>query len=404
MPLVFIPGLIEIFRSPKEILMRTEAIVGAFALVAAVVYGGTARLRELVRARAVVAVVAGTLLWAVVTTFTSTHRMLSIDSLVTAVASVVLFVCVWYIAPKIPAKALLVLVPAVVLNAILIALQGFQIWNPFRFSTEYDVEHLLATGMIGNPNDVGAYFALSSLILLLASPVLGGRWRWISLAAGIVAACGLLLSQARTALLALGAAMILIGMRRSYKAAVAVIVLLAAALAVGAFLRVPVITRLVQLPRHAMKGEWNIVLSDRMPAFLAAAEMFRDHPLVGVGPGVYKFHFFDYRIAVTEKYPAGVVRAAGVNFSEVHNDHLQFLAETGLPGYALFFAALLILAGRWKHGGEDQSERARLASALGLPLAGCLFVLALAFFPLQIAITRHLLITVSALILGWRST
>jgi len=386
--LVFAPGL-EIFRSGKEALMRLQAIVSAFALAMAVAYGGTERLRELFRDRAVAAVLAGSVVWTAITTLTSGHRLLSVDSLVTVVCSAMLFVAVWYVARAIPVAALLVLVPGVLINTALATLQEYAIWNPFHVSV-VEVQHLEATALLGNPNDVGGYLALCAIVLFAAAEVLHGRLRWIAAAGCAVAIAGVFVSQTRTAVLAIAATAVFLAARRSYKAVLVSAAVIVLALLVATQVELPALTRLTKIPSEIAKGNWNVVLSDRLPAFAAAAGMFREHPLFGVGPGAYKFFYLPYRIRMTGIYPEAVMRGAGVNFAETHNDHLQLLAETGLPGYALFVAACVILArrDRW----------------LGLPLVIMVAVLALAFFPLQIAATRHLLITVSALLIGWRRT
>jgi O-antigen ligase len=386
--LVFAPGL-EIFRSGKEALMRLQAIVSAFALAMAVAYGGTERLRELFRDRAVVVVLAGSVVWTAITTLTSGHRLLSVDSLVTVVCAVMLFVAVWYVARAIPVAALLVLVPGVIINTLLATLQEYAIWNPFTVSV-VQVQHLEATALLGNPNDVGGYLALCAIVLFAAAEVLHGRLRWVAAAGCAVAIAGVFISQTRTAVLAIAATAVFLAARRSYKAVLVSAGVIVVALLIATQVELPALTRLTKIPSEIAKGNWNVVLSDRLPAFAAAAGMFREHPILGVGPGAYKFFYLPYRIRMTEIYPEAVMRGAGVNFAEAHNDHLQLLAEAGLPGYALFVAACVILArrDRW----------------LGLPLVIMVAVLALAFFPLQIAATRHLLITVSALIIGWRRT
>jgi len=383
------PG-VDLFRIAKESVMRLQAIVSAFLLAVAVAYGGSARLRELLRDRAVVAVLAGILVWTAVTTLTSGHRLLSVESLVTVVCSVILFVAIWYIAPQVPAAALLALVPGVVVNTLFAALQEYRIWNPFLFAQDIGAwDHLATTALIGNPNDIGGYLALCAVVLLMASASLEGRLRWISVAAGVIAILGVFVSQTRTAALALVAAAAYVALRRSWKLALAVAVAVLLSLLIATRVDLPVLTRIAQVPSYLARGEWNVVLSDRLPAFAAAVGMVADHPVVGVGPGAYKYFYLAYRIRASEIYPSVIMSGAGVNFAETHNDHLQVLAETGLPGYALFIAACVVLVRRSRNA---------------LPLVITLAVLALAFFPLQIAVTRHLLITISALLVGWSRT
>lgn len=69
-----------------------------------------------------------------------------------------------------------------------------------------------------------------------------------------------------------------------------------------------------------------------------ANEMFRDHPVFGVGGWGYPIYLHQY-LTPEEKKQMQIV--GGVN---VHNDSLQFLAEQGLVGYGLQVLAALLLA------------------------------------------------------------
>ncbi|PYQ27447.1 MAG: hypothetical protein DMF56_20035 [Acidobacteria bacterium] len=397
----FAPGL-DMFRAPKEAAMRAQAIISVFALAVAIVYGGTSRIRQLLRERGVIAILGGAVLWSIITTLTSQQRILSIQALVTILCSAILFVAVWYVARDVPVAALLVLVPIVVVNTLLAALQEFSIWNPFDFrAAELQTAHLRASALIGNPNDVGGYLAICAVVLFGASEFLRGRLRWIAAIGAFAALAGVIVSQSRTAVITVAAAAAFIGVRRSWKTALVVTLLVIALLVVATRIDLPAFTRVARIPEQLMRGDWDVLFSDRLPAFVAAYGMFRDHPFLGVGPGAYKYLYMSYRIHLSEIYSARLMRGAGVNFAEAHNDHLQLLAETGLPGYALFVAACVVIALRVRRKGESDDERAQFAAQLAIPFVITVAVLALAFFPLQIAATRHLLVTMSALILGW---
>lgn len=397
----FAPGL-EMFRTAKEAVLRTQAIVSALALATAVAFGGTERLRAMLRDRAVVAILASVLVWTAISTLTSGNRILSIESFASICCSLLLFVAIWYIAPKFPVVALLVLVPAAIINVALSAMQEYQIWSPFEFG-EILPAHLAATAMIGNPNDVGCYLALCAVVLLLAGEALRGWPRTAASIGGVIAFIGVFVSQTRTAILALAATAFVVGLRRSRRLALAIVGAMFVTLLIAYFVDLGAVSRLAHMPKSLARGQWNVVFSDRLPAFAAALAMFGDHPLFGVGPGAYKYFYFGYRVRLIETYPEAIMGSAGVNFAEVHNDHLQLLAETGLPGYALFVAACVVIALRARRT-NTETDQARLAAQLALPFVVVVAVMALAFFPLQIAATRHLLITVAALIAGWSRT
>ena len=398
---VFAPGM-EMFRTAKEAAMRVQAILSLFALAVAIAYGGTARIRELLRDRAVVVILAGALLCTILTTLTSQRRLLSIDSLVTVICSVILFIAVWYVADHLPITALLILVPAAAVNAILAALQELGIWNPFTFMYSLKSNpHLATSALLGNPNDVGGYLALCAIILFATTGFLQGRLRWVCATGALIALMGVVVSQSRTGVLTIAAAGIFLAFRRSRKTALIATLVLVALIFVAMQVDLPGLTRVAHIPSQLAQGQWDALFSDRLPAFATAVAMFRAHPLLGVGPGTYKFFYMPYRIHLNDVYPKEIMRGAGVNFAEAHNDHLQLLAETGIAGYALFVAACVVIALRARRNAESDDERVRFAAHLAIPFVITIAVLALAFFPLQIASTRHLLITTAALILGW---
>jgi O-antigen ligase len=142
-------------------------------------------------------------------------------------------------------------------------------------------------------------------------------------------------------------------------------------------------------------GEYNALATERFTAFTAAWSMFLDHPITGVGPGAFSWQYYDYKIRAEQRYPS--LRNAytrGTNYGEVHNDHLQALAEGGVVGYAGFVAmagALGVLSFTIPARAPDW--RLRFAHHLALPLAVFWIVLSLAQFPMV-----HL----AALCVGWR--
>jgi O-antigen ligase len=138
--------------------------------------------------------------------------------------------------------------------------------------------------------------------------------------------------------------------------------------------------------------------------FLCAIEMIRARPLMGMGPGCFKYHFMLTRLTLEKRYPPAWTRGWPMNFGETHNDHLQVAAETGLPGYALLLAAVLLLAipARRRDGAEAyRAERTIVGRAIRAPLAATFFVLALAQFPLQVAAPRLMFLTLGALAISW---
>ncbi|MGE3315577.1 MAG: O-antigen ligase family protein, partial [Planctomycetaceae bacterium] len=75
-------------------------------------------------------------------------------------------------------------------------------------------------------------------------------------------------------------------------------------------------------------------LKNRTVEVLAAARMFLDHPVSGVGPGMFNKHYPQYSGMV------GSVQASGGR--ESHNLFLGLAAETGLLGLLSFAAVVFV--------------------------------------------------------------
>ncbi|MBI5748100.1 MAG: O-antigen ligase family protein [Nitrospinae bacterium] len=69
--------------------------------------------------------------------------------------------------------------------------------------------------------------------------------------------------------------------------------------------------------------------SDRLLMWRTAGEMIKDKPIAGIGVGMYKVKFFEYRDKVLDKIPYfGVYEKA----EQSHNEYLQLWAEMGTIG------------------------------------------------------------------------
>ncbi|MDQ3281937.1 MAG: O-antigen ligase family protein [Acidobacteriota bacterium] len=400
-PLIFSPGMDDRMVISKETAFRAHAILAAFLAVVAIAFGATARMRAMARQRTLLIAIGAAFVWTLLAAALSTNRMLSMHSLVPVTCSLLLFLAVWYAAPRTPLIALDILVPVVIANTVLVTLQEYEIWQPFAMP-ELVQRHLTATGFIGNPNVVGSYLALAAIILGVAAYALRGLRRWIYVLGMLVAIGGVLVSQTRTAFIVVVAGAALWARAWSFKRAVTILVLAAVLIGAAAALELPILQTLRAVPSQLAAGQWSAAFSERTSAYFAAIEMFRSRPLTGVGPGTYGFQYMPYRVRAQERYP-GVAEGSGTNFGDAHNDHLQFLAEVGLPGYVAIVAIGLLLAlGVLRRPREAASTpRHRVARALVIPLLGGVAVLCLAQFPFQIAVTRHLIVTMAALIAGW---
>jgi O-antigen ligase len=109
-------------------------------------------------------------------------------------------------------------------------------------------------------------------------------------------------------------------------------------------------------------------LANRFAENIAAASMYRDHPLVGVGPGNYSVVYLDYaqRIGLDQRAEerTGVEQAA-------HNLYLEALAELGTVGGLAFFAVLaMAFLGAWRARTRLPGRDALLGEGVLVALAG----------------------------------
>jgi O-antigen ligase len=109
-------------------------------------------------------------------------------------------------------------------------------------------------------------------------------------------------------------------------------------------------------------------LANRFAENVAAATMYRDHPLVGVGPGNYSVVYLDYaqRIGLDQRAEerTGVEQAA-------HNLYLEALAELGTVGGLVFFAVLAAaFLGAWRARAVLPGRDALLGEGVLVALAG----------------------------------
>lgn len=395
-PLAITPRDFDTFGAIKEVAFRLEAIVALLLLTLAALLGGTDRFRAMLRDRGTVMLLAAAVIATIVTALFSTHRVWTLQAVITVIASLLLFLLAWYVSPVLGGGVFVTLAAVGALESVLVAMQATGTWQPFVLRDTGIVSH---TGTLGNPNLVGTYLAIVAITLAAATAPSVGWRRWVCGIGGLIALGGAVASGTRTAVLAVGVTVVAMAIRRSAKHAAVAAVVLAVLFTAGVVARIPAALRLVDAVNEIRAGDWEAATSRRMGTFFTTFEMFRERPLVGLGPGTYKYHYMKYRARLPQRYLSVRMRHARTNAAEAHNEHLQYLAETGLVGYAVFAAALVYLAwGRVTGTGNP----ARIAAAVAMPLAVVVAVLTLAQFPLQSAASRHLIITLAGLLAGWK--
>ncbi len=393
LPMTVVTGGSDAFRLPKELVFRGEAIV----LLALLILRMRARI-PVGRWRPEFVLAAAIVVWTIVVTATSTNRALSIDSLITVIAAAVIFIATCVALESRSLEAVDVLMIGCCVNAAITVLQELGIWNPVPASEG----HYGSIGLMGNANDVGTFLLVPAVAAVVMAVTSIGKRRWIYLGVAIVLVSGLIASATRTALIAFVVSMIVLAITQTRRAVIVIgVVLLVVGLAVSS--PATTIGRGVrELGDAAIQRDYQRLFSERLLPFLAAAEMARDRPLLGVGPGCFRYHFMAYRVALAKKYPAEWTRGFPMNWGAVHNDHLQVAAEAGVLGSLLFLAALGVLAKR--SAGGEMTPRAAFARTLRWPLVTAIFLVCLAQFPLELAAPRLMFLTLGAICVTWDRT
>lgn len=390
LPLTVVRDGADAFRLPKELVFRAEGIV----LLALLILRVRPPFVAIGRWRPEILLTAAIVLWAMVVTVTSTNRALSIDSLITILAAAVIFIATCIAAESRSREMVDVLMIGCCVNAAITILQELSLWQPVPAAEG----HYGTVGLMGNPNDVGTFLLVPAVAAVVMAATSLGKRRWIYLAVSLLLVSGIVASATRTALGAFAAAMLILAVMQARRAVVLIgVVLLVAGLAVGS--PATVIGRSVrELGDAAVHRDYQRLFSERLPPFLAAAEMIRDHPLLGVGPGCFRYHYMPYRVALAAKYPAEWLRGFPMNWGAAHNDHLQVAAEAGAVGYLLFLASMGLLVRRQP---AEATPRARFARTLRWPLATAIALLCLAQFPLELAAPRLMFLSLGAFCVTW---
>ncbi|MEA2149728.1 MAG: hypothetical protein QOD69_1558 [Solirubrobacteraceae bacterium] len=251
-----------------------------------------------------------------------------------------------------------------------------------------------ATGPVLDPN----YYAQLLLPALAIGLVAALRERvpWRRLAAAAMAATILLaiaLTGSRGAALAVAAMlaalvwMRYLGARGLLIAAAAIAVTLA--LSPSYFQRLSTLTLAGATAPSGASGGADSSVRGRVTENLAAAQVFADHPLLGVGPGGFPLYYEEYAsrigIEIHGRRRAGA-DSGSQSRREAHNIVLGIAADLGITGLALFAAVIgLTLGGlrgarrRWLAAGRPEladGATALLVGLIGYLVAGLFLSLA----------------------------
>jgi hypothetical protein len=138
--------------------------------------------------------------------------------------------------------------------------------------------------------------------------------------------------------------------------------------------------------------DFDSLLSGRPDGWKAALEMFREHPWLGVGHGGYGSSFAPARLALMERGVEFWSNGRLAHFVNAHNEYLEMLAEWGLWGVAALAGAVVVLSRRlrdlWRAAPPIDCAHA-VSGALAAGGCAAFAVLALASFPLRLALTGY---------------
>ncbi|CAN5479634.1 hypothetical protein BH23CHL10_BH23CHL10_10670 [soil metagenome] len=216
-------------------------------------------------------------------------------------------------------------------------------------------------GPLGEKNHYAQYMLMLFPVgLMLAWSERRRTWRFLAIALTILVMLGVVLTFSRGAAVGMAAVlmvMALLGYVHFRQLA------LVGALVVGLLIIFPQYTqRLAAL--DVQEASSNRVIMSRATENVAAALVFVDHPLVGVGPNLFPSYYRDYAVEF-----GALVRSSD---RESHNLFLGIAAELGIIGLVAFLGILTSISRRllrarakWR---ATQPEAANIASGLLLSL------------------------------------
>lgn len=188
------------------------------------------------------------------------------------------------------------------------------------------VVHVRAAGFFGHPMTFAGYFCIYLPILFISflEKNISGRWQWLAGGLFIVNSAALMFNSTRGAWLAVALVVLVTLIYYILKCNKLAILSLVVLIAVGASLSFyqPFVKRLATITDTHYQSN-----TERILIWHSAFNMFKDHPITGVGLGQYKDNYQHKYISPKAKEP---------KLSHAHNNFMQMLAENGIIGFAGF--------------------------------------------------------------------
>jgi len=189
------------------------------------------------------------------------------------------------------------------------------------------------TACFSAPNGMGIYLAvLTPLLFGLAFFYLKGWKRYLVAMSAVLGCVGILMTFSAGAAIGLFVAVLFMAIIRRHK------VILASILAI--LLIAPLIMP-KNLQDWARKVNYNPIVfvcgPDRLTLYATAANMIRQHPVIGIGVNTFSKNYGRYKLPDMEKY------APTPDRMYAHNNFLHMGAEVGLLGLGIFVWFLIML-------------------------------------------------------------
>lgn len=395
MPFLVTPQAADPFRTPKDVFFQSTALLIFCVLVFRALSGHDPEPPRAYRWPLIVAALAT--LWTAITSLTAVKPEVAYVKPMTMFCLSVYFAAAIIVTKKrSPWITGAVFAPAA-FNALFALVQSSGVAERF-FLVKGPLLRLRTTAFIGNPNELGGYFVVPLMAAVAAALAWPGRRR-IYAALAIVLCAGVVAAQSITSLVAVVCGLSILLFFPGARAARWIAAVSLAMLVTAASFHPGARARVGKLVQTLRSGAWSEATSFRLPAFGAALAMFRDHPIMGVGPGGYEALYMPYKLQLDSDHP-DLIRVGNQNFGQVHNDHLQLLAEAGAAGYLLYWAFIGLVAGQSLRVSGTSSYQ-KFVRNFAFPGCLALFVLSLGHFPLQLTSTTVPAIYLAAICFTW---
>ncbi len=391
-PLIFVPGATDNFRLPKELANESLALL-SIALLAL----GARRLdiRRLGRSPAFQAVLPLVVVAALGIFFTG-HPGRAIEGVATLAIGAAALVG-WSLAVDGPGRRRLLLatlVPATLL-ALFAVLQFHRLYEPFEFAGQV-TRRLGLTSLAGGAFDLASYLLFPLLIVQVIWWRTARLWqRWFLAVFFLLGLYALLATQTFTVFLAFFAGSLVINTLRPPPRRVVLGVILA--LTAGASISLhagPLVERLEL--KLAYLDDANHLLTGRLDGWRAAWWMLGEHPLTGVGQGVYGNEFANTKLELAAAGTPFYAYHTDAHFVSAHNELLEVAAECGWPGLlalvwglGIFGHALGRRVAEMRQATPEATPEEADESVLAAGYFSAMLVLALFNFPFHLAIVAY---------------